>query len=63
MNGEQEVFFELNGQPRSIFVRNETKSKVTSSREKATADIGSVGGLDISLCFQIFASDLFRIIF
>lgn len=43
-NGNREVFFELNGLPRSIFVADKKVAKKVVTREKAnSADPGSVG--------------------
>lgn len=64
-NGEQEVFFELNGQPRSIFVRNNALSKTSVVREKSSAEIGSIGapmpgniiGLKVSQGAQVQKGD------
>ena len=43
-NGEREVFFELNGQLRSLFVKDKTVEKDFKSHPKANKDLkGSVG--------------------
>ena len=55
--GEREVFFELNGQMRSIFVRDEEASKDIVVRPKALAGVrGHIGapmpGLSLLFGFQ-----------
>jgi len=41
--GEREVFFELNGNPRSLHILDLEASKVIEQHEKATTEPGSVG--------------------
>lgn len=41
--GHRTVFFELNGQPRQVRVRDKTATEVEAERERATKEPGSIG--------------------
>src|SRR5690606_22629836 len=42
-NGERTVYFELNGQPRQVRVRDRAATDVPAARERASEEPGSIG--------------------